>query len=289
MLNFRDLFRVFQVGISGCLMLFAATLYSGVQTAATSSAETSTPNPSAQDELNRGVDAYKAARYDEAIIHFQKATEMDPGFPTAKIYLATALAQNVVPGLETPGNLKTAQESIDLFKDILTRDPHDVNSLKQIAGIYFSIKKLDDAKESQKKVLAEDPQDSSAAYTIGVIDWTQAHQNALSALQQAGLNDDGEGNVEAPAAALEQIKAQNTALVQEAIAYLNRAIENRPDYNDAMVYLNLVYRRKADLDSNNEVARKQDVAQANEWMRKAMLTRNANEEKRGVGPDSAQP
>ena len=55
----------------------------------------------------------------------------------AKTYLATALAQNVVPGLDTPENLKTAQQAIDIFKEVLAKDPNDVNSLKQIAGIYF--------------------------------------------------------------------------------------------------------------------------------------------------------
>ena len=57
-----------------------------------------------------------------------------------------------------------------------------MNSLKQIAGIYFSIKKLDDAKAWQKKVLAVDPKDPEAAYTVGVIDWTLAHENTLKAL-----------------------------------------------------------------------------------------------------------
>jgi cytochrome c-type biogenesis protein CcmH/NrfG len=53
----------------------------------------------------------------------------------AKSYLATALAQNVVPGLDTPDNLKTAQQAIDIFQEVLAKDPHDVNSMKQIAGI----------------------------------------------------------------------------------------------------------------------------------------------------------
>ena len=91
----------------------------------------------------------------------------------AKTYLATALAQNVVPGLDTPDNLKTAQNRrSSIFQEVLAKDPNDVNSMKQIAGIYFSIKKLDDAKTWQKKVLAVDPKDPEAAYTVGVIDWT---------------------------------------------------------------------------------------------------------------------
>ena len=140
----------------------------------------------ARDQLNKGVEAYKGAHYEEAIGHFQKATQLDPSLPMAKSYLATALAQNVVPGLDTPDNLKTAQQAIDIFQEVLAKDPHDVNSMKQIAGIYFSIKKLDDAKAWQKKVLAEDPKDPEAAYTVGVIDWTQAHENALTALAAGG-------------------------------------------------------------------------------------------------------
>src|SRR3984893_7818331 len=108
----------------------------------------------ARDQLNKGVDAYKSARYEEAIGHFQKATELDPSLPMAKTYLDTALAQNVVPRLDTPDNLKTAQQAISIFQEVLAKDPNDVNSMKQIAGIYFSIKKMDEAKSWQKKVMA---------------------------------------------------------------------------------------------------------------------------------------
>src|ERR1019366_2875796 len=125
----------------------------------------------ARDQLNKGVEAYKGTHYEEAINHFQKAMELDPNLPMAKSYLATALAQNVVPGLETPENLKTAQDAIDIFMEVLAKNPHDVNSMKNIASINFQIKKLDEAKIWQKKVLAEDPKDAEAAYTVGVIDW----------------------------------------------------------------------------------------------------------------------
>ena len=163
-------------------------------------------------------------------------------------------------------------------------DPHDINSMKQIAGIDFSIKKLDEAKEWQKKVLAEDSKDPEAAYTVGVIDWMVAHQNTLTALASAGVNDDGEGNAKAPKNVMEPLKEKNGALVDEALQYLNQAVENRPNYDDAMAYLNLIYRRKADVDFGNEAARKDDVAKAEEWRTKAMGMRKANEEKKNAGP-----
>jgi len=238
----------------------------------------------ARDQLNKGVDAYKSARYEEAIGHFQKATELDPSLPMAKSYLATALAQNVVPGLDTPENLNTAQQAINIFQDVLSKDPADVNSLKQVAGIYFSIKKLDDAKVWQKKVLAVDPKDPEAAYTVGVIDWTQAHLNALHALVPEGVTDDGEGNVKAPKKVMEVLKQENAPLVDEALQYLNQAMANRANYDDAMSYMNLVYRRKADVDFGDTDAVKADVAAAKDWSSKAMGTRKENEAKKNKGP-----
>jgi tetratricopeptide (TPR) repeat protein len=238
----------------------------------------------ARDQLNKGVDAYKSARYEEAIGHFQKATELDPSLPMAKSYLATALAQNVVPGLDTPDNLKNAQQAISIFQEVLAKEPNDVNSLKQIAAIYFSIKKFDDAKDYQKKVLAVDPKDPEAAYTVGVINWTLAHENTLKALASANLNDDGEGNTKAPKKVLQEIKEKNAPLVTEGLQYLNQALANRANYDDAMSYLNLTYRRKADVDYTDPAAVKADVAAAKEWSSKAMGTRKANEEKKDKGP-----
>lgn len=238
----------------------------------------------ARDQLNKGVDAYKSGKYEEAIGHFQKATELDPTLPMAKSYLATALSQNIVPGLDTPDNLKTATQAISIFQEVLAKDPSDVNSLKQIAGIYFNIKKLDDAKTWQKKVLAVDPKDPEAAYTVGVIDWTQAHENKLKALSTVGMDDDGKGNVKAPKKVMDTIKQENAPLVEEALQYLNDAVANRPNYDDAMQYLNLVYRNKADVDFGNADAVKADMASADEWTSKAMGTRKANEAKKDKGP-----
>jgi tetratricopeptide (TPR) repeat protein len=238
----------------------------------------------ARDQLNKGVDAYKSARYEEAIGHFQKATELDPSLPMAKTYLATALAQNVVPGLDTADNLKTANQAIGIFEQVLAQDPNDVNSLKQIAGIYFSIKKFNEAKDWQKKVLAVNPKDPEAAYTVGVIDWTLAHQNVLKALGDVGLNDDGEGNVKAPKKVLQEINEENAPLVEEALHYLNQAVENRANYDDAMSYLNLVYRRKADIDYADPAAVKEDIATAKDWSSKSMGARRINEAKKNAGP-----
>jgi tetratricopeptide (TPR) repeat protein len=156
--------------------------------------------------------------------------------------------------------------------------------MKEIAGIYFSIKDLNQAKDWQLKVLAQDPKDPDAAYTIGVIDWTRAHENTLKALQDAGLNDDGKGNVKAPKKVMQPLAEENAPLVAEGLTYLNRALANRPNDAEAMAYLNLIYRRKADVDYGNAAAVVDDIAQADQWRDQAMGARKANEEKKNQGP-----
>jgi tetratricopeptide (TPR) repeat protein len=238
----------------------------------------------ARDQLNKGVDAYKAGHYDEAIEHFQKATELDPKLSMAKTYLGSALEQNVVPQLDTPENVKTAMQAIAIFQEALDQNPSDVNSMKQIAGLYYEIKRVDDAKAWQLKVLAIDPKDPDAAYWIGMIDWTRAHQNKLNALQAAGLNDDGKGNVKAPKKVMEPLAQENAPLVAEGLKYLTMAVDNKSNYDQAMQMLNLIYRNKADVDYGNPELVAQDLALAEDWTHKAMDMRKANEEKKGQTP-----
>lgn len=238
----------------------------------------------ARDQLNKGVQSYKSAKYEEAIGHFQKAVQLDPTLPMAKLYLATAYAQQVVPDLTTPDNIKLAQQAIDNYKEVLAKDPKDTNSLKGIASLYFSIQRFDDAKDWQKKVLDVDPKDAEAAYTIGVIDWSVAHKNVLKELQPIGMNDDGLGNAKMPKNICSKLQQENGPLVDEAMKYLNQAVEVRPNYDDAMAYLNLIYRRKADLECGNDAARKADIQQADDWRNKAMGTRKQNEEKKAQQP-----
>lgn len=245
----------------------------------------------ARMELNKGVQAYKAGKPETAINHFEQAEKDDPTLPMAKLYLATALAGSVVPGLDSADNVKVAQKAIDIYKQVLATDPNDINSLKGVASLYFNIKKLEEAKEWQKKVLAVDPKDPEAAYTVGVIDWTLAHENAMNIFSPVGINDDGVGNVKMSKKTCEDVQAKNAPIVEEGLRYLNMAVQNRANYDEAMAYLNLIYRRKADIDCGNAATVKEDVTAADDWRQKALGARKANEAKKetpgGVVVDSS--
>ncbi len=236
----------------------------------------------ARDQLNKGVQAYKSQKYEDAIQHFQEAVRLDPTYPSAQLYLATAYAQSVVPDLQTPENLKRAQLAIDGFKQVYDKDNKDVGAIKGIAALYLNIGKFDDAKAWQLKAIAADPQDAEAYYTVGYIDWRQAYRNAVEQLGTQGMTDAGDGNPKMSKDVCAKIQQLNTPLVTEGLQYMQKAIDVRPNYDDAMSYMNLLNRRKADLECGpaNDAARKADVQAAADWNTKAMGTRKANEEKK---------
>ena len=239
-----------------------------------------------RDQLNKGIQAFKNARYEEAVDHFQTSIQLDPSYEQAKLYLATAYSYQVVPNLDTPENLKVAQKAIDGFQQVLAKDPNDLTALKQIASIDRNIKKLDEAKEYEKKVIAIDPNDPEAYYTIGVVNWMQSYKNAVSILAGDGLTDKADGNTKMTKGACAKMQAANTPLVDQGLEYLQKAIAINKNYDQAMEYLQLTYRRKADLECGNDAARKADLASADEWTQKAMGARKANEvekEKKDAG------
>ncbi|HTV09870.1 MAG TPA: tetratricopeptide repeat protein [Candidatus Aquilonibacter sp.] len=231
----------------------------------------------ARDQLVKGIQAFKAGQYEQAIDRFQNSVALDPNDPTTRLYLATAYSYQVVPNLDTPENLAIAQKAMNGFNEVLAKNPNDLDALKQIASIQRNIKQFDAAKATEQKIISLDPKDAEANYTIGVIDWTQAYKNAVQILGEQGLQDDGDGNVKMNKATCAKMKAANTQLVNEAMDYFQRAIKIRPNYDDAMSYLNLDYRRKADLDCPDDAARKADLALADEWVQKSIGARKANE------------
>lgn len=229
----------------------------------------------ARDQLNKGVEAFKTARYEEAINHFQQAVALDPTLPMARLYLATAYSQQVIPNLQTPDNLKNAQLAIKNFQMVLDKEPNNINALKGIAALYLNIQNFDQAKAYQNKVIAADPNDAAAYYTIGVIDWTLAYKNALPVRQSFGLHDNGDPIKDQKAC--QALAEKNGPIIQEGLDALNKATQLKENYDDAMAYINLMYRRKAENECGNEDARKADIATADEWVQKAMAARKANQ------------
>jgi tetratricopeptide (TPR) repeat protein len=234
----------------------------------------------ARDQLNKGVQAYKAANYEQAIEHFKNAINLDGDLKVAKMYLATAYAQQYVPGVDTPENLRNAQQAIEQYKNVLDNDPKNITSLKGIAFLYMQQKKFDESREYYKKALEADPNDPETYYSVGVIDWSQVFKDAGEMKGKEGLRVEDELKGKGVSQKIcEEMKAKDGPVLDEGIKMLQTAIDKRQDYDDAMVYMNLLYRRRAnDMTCDDAQARADLVKTANDWSDKAMAARKRKAE-----------
>jgi len=219
----------------------------------------------ARDNLNKGVRAFREAHYENAVKYFQQAVQLDPELTTAEIYLATAYAQQYVPGGRGEDNDKNAQMAIQTFEKVLQRDPNNINAVAGLASIYYNLGQNDTAqiqksREYYLKYAQLDSMNPVPFYTIAVLDWLVVYDKNNTAPKE------------------EQLKT-----IDEGLEYIDKALALNPDYDDAMSYKNLLYRQKADRAENDD-EKKKLTELADEWFNKSMETRKKNAEKNKAIP-----
>lgn len=241
----------------------------------------------ARSEVRIGVEEYKNARYESAIVHFQRAVDLDPNLINARIYLATACAQQYVPGVESPENTAIADRAVAEYKRVIEVDPRNVNSIKGVAYLFLMRKKFEDAKEYYRKASEVDPNDPETYYSIGVIDWTIAYSSRMQLLnEEAKKEESAPDQPPAPydASAFIQrpecpsMREKNLGIVEDGIKMLSTALELRPDYDDAMAYMNLLFRERASLQCGDPSAYQKDADAADKWVDLTIATKKKRAE-----------
>jgi len=238
--------------------------------------------------LNKGVTAFSAANYQIAARHFEDASSLDPELSDAKVYLAYSTMMQYQPGFDYPENVAIAEKALDGFKDVLKGDPSNSTALQSIASLYFQMKRMEMAKEWHQKVLDVLPENKESHYTIGVICWTQSYEPRLEFRAEIGMSQEDPGPIRTRGRlnrnrreALTEVAGEVVPLIDQGLESLERAINIDPDYDDAMAYVNLLYREKADFAETND---EYDdlLAQADEWVQRALDTRKRKAEESTV-------
>jgi len=133
----------------------------------------------ARDNLNQGVNAFKSAKFADAVSHFKTAVELDPSLSSARLYLATAYRSQYIPGAESDENRDFAKRAMEEFMTVYKEEPNNKLALQSIASLHYDeaqgqtaledkFKKLDDAKSWHEKILKVDPSAKESLYTIGL-------------------------------------------------------------------------------------------------------------------------
>lgn len=232
----------------------------------------------ARDQLNKGVQSFKNNKYEQAIEHFKNAVDLDPNLATARLYLATAYSAQVIPGAETPENKRNAELAIAEFQKVVAANPpveQKVNSLKGVASLYRGMNKYVEARDVYRQIATLDPNDAETYYSIAWIDWNEAYARSQQVRTDLGLKPTDPINSKG---ACEALRKANQDRVQDGMQNLEKALQIRPEYADAMAYLNLMYRQKADIDCD-PAQRAADLKAADSWVDKTLAAKKKEAEK----------
>jgi tetratricopeptide (TPR) repeat protein len=245
----------------------------------------------ARDRLNKGVEAYKAAQFDRAIEDFKEAKDLDPTLLSARLYLATAYASQYIPGAPSPENVRNGEQALQEYQDVLSVDPNNLTAIDGIGGILYNMagtpfdpKKMEESKTYHEKHIQLNPNDPEPYYWMGVIDWTLAfrgNRDLRDSYNKSARKTISEADP-MPAKLANEFSDKYGSVVDEGMTDLKKAIELKPDYDDAMAYLNLLYRQKADMETSAD-ARDTDIRMANDLVEKVQ----AIKQQRMTNPQSS--
>ena len=240
----------------------------------------------------QGNEQYKAQEFLKAVEWYRYATYLNPDLDLA--YYNTALSYLALykPGSKHPKDLRYASEALKNLKRYLQQHPDNEDAKNYLLTVYLGSERYDEAAtffEDELKAKGSDPAVASKLmqiigmiyakkgdfdtslewhkkradlekdnpeilYTIGVLCWDKVYHGGLT---------------------IDLDRRQQ--LIDMGLDYLNRASSLRPNYFEAVSYVNLMYREKAkvaQLVGNNEDFVKYNE-EANKYMKQALEMRKA--------------
>jgi len=241
----------------------------------------------ARDNLNQGVNAFKSGNYAQAADNFKTAISLDPTFDVARLYLATAYVQQYIPGTETAENKKYAEAAMNEFETVLKNNPDEKSKLlatESIANLYYQMKNFPQALVWNKKVIELDPKNKEAYYTLGVIPWTEFIGPDREARNASKMRPEDPGPIKDEKARAE-LKAKYWQPLTDGIEYEKKALAVDPEYENAMAYMNLLIRYRADLlDAKDEY--QAAIKESDSWVEKNMQTMKIKAERKAANPQA---
>lgn len=230
-------------------------------------------------DLSAGIQAYKDGRFEEAKQNFARAIAHDPANAKVHSYLGMTYAQEFVPGVYSPENTVLGQRAIEQYKMALQLDTADSNAIKGIAYVFQQMRMFDDAEEYYRKAIETDPKDPENYYLIAVLDWTQTYQPRMELRAKLNMKPDQPLIRQAECWS---VRDANKDRVESGIQLLKKAIELRRDYDDAMAYMNLMYRERADIQCGDAKAYAADLKIADEWIDVTIAAKKKKEMEQGA-------
>ncbi|MCU0224145.1 MAG: tetratricopeptide repeat protein [Acidobacteria bacterium] len=211
--------------------------------------------------MKKAHELYKAQKYDEAIKKYKEILVMDPGNYTATYQIAMSNLAMYHPGsahekdkayaaasiehleklmaMQAPdketqervvkyylsllASAEMSDKAIAFMEKELAKDPKNIETVLQLANLYAKKGDFPNAWRYFLKRAEMDPKNKEAWYTVGVVAWERSYKG------KEAVSD----------------SEREQTLIPQGLAAFDKAIAIDPDYFDALVYANLLYREKA--------------------------------------------
>jgi tetratricopeptide (TPR) repeat protein len=230
----------------------------------------------ARAEMKKGNRYYKDEAYKDALSQFQLCLTLDPALAPAWRSVGLTAMALYRPGIETPENVKYAETALAAFKNYLQANPGDAKTEDYLVTTWINLGRFDDAIKYLKQQRSEHPENaklSTAVVTVMIkagrfqdaLDFANSYtHNDAPMFYLIGTNAWSKSYNDPTTAYDERVK-----VVDIGIQAVQRACDLKPDYMEAMVYFNLLYREKSKLDLDPK-KKEYWTSLADEWRTKAM-------------------
>ena len=226
----------------------------------------------ARVQIREANQAYSHEDYKTALVHYRKARDIDgQSFPELTRMIGYSLVGTYVPEDKSPENEKRADEAAAELRRYLKLKPTDRIAREALINLYLNANRTTEAINYFREWLQTHPADLEAVRSIATLYAKQGNFNeALNWYEKITLLD--KNNPESfyvyGVVCYEKVAknppadpAEKMAIIEKGKAALQKAIGIKPDYFESIVYLNLLWRQQA-LMETDPLKGQADIAQA---------------------------
>jgi tetratricopeptide (TPR) repeat protein len=242
-----------------------------------------------KQEIKRGNEFLKAAQYQSALAAYQEAMRLDPAETKLNKHIGIAYMGLYQPGSKHPKDLEFAQKAIEHLKTYVAAYPDDKKVLEYLVSMYLNTERYDDAINFyQNEILKRDPKDSKAMQSVAMLYFKKGDfDNGVLWLKKRLEIEGNNPEVYYLIGVQAWDRSYNfpdldpilrAKIVEDGLQSLNKAVELKPDYFEAISYINLLYREKAKMEPD-PVKKQEFTDTANKYLQQALEMRKAAQEK----------
>jgi len=239
----------------------------------------------ARMEIKQANEAYQREDYSTALAHYLKAKQIDPSFPELDRMIGYSQIGLYIPDDKTAQNEARADAAIAQLSTYLKKKPDDLIARDALINMYLNANRTSQAIDYFRNYLVDHPADLEAVKSIATLYAKQGNFNeSLNWYEKITLLDatNPESFYIFGVVCYEKVAKNPPADVNEKRNIIDRgknalqhATDMKPDYFEAMAYLNLLWRQQA-LTETDPLKAQEDIRNADEIRNRAVEIMKAN-------------